>query len=204
MTTSEQVHEIAAACVKAQQELKPAIKDAVNPTYKSKYADLPAVIEASRVYATHGVAIFQEATTVPGGVSVSTRLIHDKGQWIAFDGLTVPCSTADAHSIGSATTYAKRYALSAACVIAADKDDDGNAAVGVSPVAAPVTVPDVPDGFEHFVRDLEKVAAKGTDALKLAWKQAQPYMRKHLTDTDPAKWDALKAKADQVPVAASV
>ena len=67
----------------------------------------------------------------------------------------------------------------------------------------PKAVAAAPDGFEKWVLDLEAVADNGTDALKLAWKQSQPYMRKHLTDTNNAQWEALKAKADKVPVAAA-
>jgi hypothetical protein len=56
-----------------------------------------------------------------------------------------------------------------------------------------------PDGFEDWLLDLEAVATEGTEALKAAWKKSQPYMRKFLTDTDNAKWEALKARADCVP-----
>jgi hypothetical protein len=52
-----------------------------------------------------------------------------------------------------------------------------------------------PEGFENWLADMEAVADEGTDALKAAWKTSQPYMRKYLQDTNPAKVDALKAKA---------
>lgn len=58
--------------------------------------------------------------------------------------------------------------------------------------------PKAPDGFEDWLADLEAVADEGTDALKSAWQKSQPYMRKFLTDTDNAKWGALKAKAAKV------
>ena len=38
--------------------------------------------------------------------------------------------------------------------------------------------------------------------LEAAWKKSQPYLRKHLTDTDPAFWEKLKAKAAKVAVSA--
>jgi hypothetical protein len=56
-----------------------------------------------------------------------------------------------------------------------------------------------PDGFADWLTDLEAVAMEGTEALKAAWLKSQPYMRKYLTDTNNAKWEALKAKAAKVP-----
>lgn len=61
----------------------------------------------------------------------------------------------------------------------------------------PVRVAD-PDGFDNWLTDLEAVADEGTAALEAAWKKSQPYMRKHLTDTNKAKWEAIKARAAKV------
>lgn len=63
--------------------------------------------------------------------------------------------------------------------------------------AAP-TVPDAPPGFENWIADLEAVSEEGIEPLKKAWTKSQPYMRKHLTDTDNARWERLKAKAATV------
>jgi hypothetical protein len=96
--------------------------------------------------------------------------------------------------MGSAITYARRYSLSAICGIAADEDDDANAASA----ATPANVIKTPDGFEDWLADLEAVALDGSDALKAAWTKSQPYFRKHLTDTQNATWEAIKAKAAKV------
>jgi len=192
VTTSEQVNEIAAAMAKAQAELKPASKDAVNPAFKSRYADLAAIIEAGRVYSKFGVVIVQEAVLVEMGVAVTTRLIHDRGQWIEVGPLTVPLAKKDAHGIGSATTYAKRYALSAALNISSDEDDDGNAAVAAAPVKK---VEPAPEGYDQWYLDLVAVADNGLDALRDMYRKSQPYFRKYLEDTDPGQIDKLKKKA---------
>lgn len=199
MTTSEQINEIAGACAKAQLELKPAVKDATNPHFKSKYADLAAIMDASRAYARHGVAVWQDATAGDGAVLVRTRLAHSSGQWIEVGPFSVPVGKLDAHGVGSATTYAKRYALASALGIAAEEDDDANAAVQSNGRAA-VQKPQAPEGFDDWLIDLEAVADNGIEALKAAWSKSQPYFRKYLTDTNGAKWDALKAKAEKVPV----
>lgn len=132
MTTSEQLNEIAAAGAKAQRDLKHAVKDAKNPHFNSRYANEFALREASRVFAENGIAVWQGVVTAESGVEVTTLLTHSSGQWIKFDPFLVPLVKRDAHGVGSASTYAKRYALSAALGIAADDDDDGNAAVAAA------------------------------------------------------------------------
>lgn len=134
MRTSDQINELAAASAKAQAAMKPAIKDSVNPAFKgAKYADLTAVWESCRKPLTeNGLTVWQDVTTADGGtngISVITRLVHSSGQWVEFGPLVVPLSKHDAHGVGSATSYGKRYALAAAIGVIAELDDDGNAAV---------------------------------------------------------------------------
>jgi hypothetical protein len=131
MKTSEQINEIAAASSKAQGVMQSAVKDSTNPHYKSKYADLTAVWDACRKpLADNGLTVWQDVTSpeMALGIAVTTRLVHSSGQWVEFGPLVVPLSKADAHGVGSATSYAKRYALAAALGVTSE-DDDGNAAV---------------------------------------------------------------------------
>ena len=142
MRTSEQIHEIATALAKAQAAMKPAIKDAINPAFRSTYADLTAVWEACRAPLTsHGIAVLQDVESTVDGIAVTTRLVHSSGQWVECGPLVVPLAKHDAHGVGSATSYAKRYALSAAVGIVSD-DDDGTAAVASAvPAKAAVEKP---------------------------------------------------------------
>lgn len=196
MTTSEAINEIAAAAAKAQLELKPAVKGAINPAFRSKYSDLAAIIEAAHVYAKHGIAIFQDVTSSEAGVSVSTRLAHSAGQWIEFGPLTVPLSKKDAHGVGSATTYAKRYGLQAAALIPSD-DDDGNAAAQGAPPAR-VEVPTVPEGYDDWWMDMVSTADAGTQALREAFQKSRLPYRSFTANQRNEKWEALKAKAEKV------
>lgn len=203
MTTSEQINELADALAKAQATIKPALKDATNPHFKSKYADLTAVWEVIRgPLSSNGIAAVQEAVTMDDGVAVMTRLIHKSGQWIEFGPLTVPAMKRDAHGVGSATSYAKRYALSAAVGVVADEDDDGNAAAKSSnsrEQALPLP-PSTPAKFDEWMADLESVAVEGLGALKEAWSSSPPQLRAYLTGNDPTRWERLKTKAaQQVP-----
>jgi hypothetical protein len=127
---SPQTDLIDGAMAKAQRDMKAAAKDAVNPHFKSKYADLAAVWDAIRVPLTsNGIAVLQNVENIGEAVAVTTRLVH-AGQFYEFGPLVVPLAQHTAHGIGSAITYGKRYSLSAAVGVATDEDDDGNAAVG--------------------------------------------------------------------------
>ena len=129
MQTSDSIDKIAPALVKAQGELKHALKDSTNPHFKSKYADLGSVWAAVKpALMKHELAALQDCGALENHVSVGTRIIHSSGQWLAFDPVIIPLSKKDAQGVGSALTYARRYSLSAALGVVADEDDDGNAA----------------------------------------------------------------------------
>lgn len=136
MKRSEQINEIAAALSKAQGAIQPAIKDAENAAFKrgekaSKYADLASVWTAIRKpLADNGLAVTQQPSICEAGVQVTTLLMHASGQWIEFDPITVPMFKRDAHGVGSATTYGRRFAICAVAGVVADEDDDGNSASG--------------------------------------------------------------------------
>lgn len=136
MKRSEQINEIAAAMAKAQGAIQPAVKDAKNEAFKrgdkvSKYADLAAVWQAIRQpFSDNGLAVFQQATLGEFGVQITTLMTHSSGQWIEFEPITVPVFKRDAHGVGSATTYGRRFALCAVAGVVADEDDDGNSASG--------------------------------------------------------------------------
>lgn len=134
MNKSEQINELAAALSAAQHELDNAVKDAANPFFKSRYADLASVREALREpFHNHGLAYTQTLDQAEAGVVVETTLLHKSGQWLSGR-LTVRPVKDDPQGIGSAITYARRYSLQAIAGIAAD-DDDGEAACG-RPAAA--------------------------------------------------------------------
>lgn len=133
MKHSEQINEISAALAKAQAKMGAAIKDSTNPHFRSKYADLAAVVDAVREPLTaNGIAFTQWAESSDGGVVVVTMLSHASGQWMSGETL-VPVSKADAQGYGSAITYGRRYGLQTACGLPAD-DDDGNAAAKAAPI----------------------------------------------------------------------
>lgn len=128
MKSSETVSKIATALIQAQEQITFAVKDANNPFFKSKYADLPTVIDAVKPALNKaGIAFIQSATpSEPGTLSLTTRLLHSSGEWIE-DTATAPLAKNDPQGYGSAITYLRRYSLAAMTGLYQD-DDDGNAA----------------------------------------------------------------------------
>lgn len=127
MKTSPSITTIAAVLPKAQAEIKGAVKDATNPHFKSRYADLTSVIEACKAALNkHGITFLQPVRSGETGVVVETVLLHTSGEWIS-DELELPVSKNDAQGVGSAITYGRRYGLQSMVGIPAE-DDDGNAA----------------------------------------------------------------------------
>jgi len=125
----DSITKVAAAFVKAQTAFGPALKSATNPHFKSKYADLAAVVEAViDALNSNGIALMQRQHPNDSGVCVETLLIHESGEILSAGMLTVPAAKQDPQGYGSALTYARRYSLMAACGIAPE-DDDGNAAM---------------------------------------------------------------------------
>ena len=124
---------LSAAMTKAFAEIEAATKGATNPHFKSKYADLGAVIEAVKPpLIKHGLFFTQRSHPAENGVSVETVLHHEGGEELSLGTLFVPANKQDAQGFGSALTYARRYGLMTAFGVPAE-DDDGNAAARSAP-----------------------------------------------------------------------
>ncbi len=130
---SQDVTALAKVLLAVQKQLQPALKDAENPFTKSNYASLNSVMEACRE-ALHSSGIWLTQLPMPtpahvgeGHVGLMTKLVDTKsGQWQASF-MVVPLPKNDPQGMGSAITYARRYALCAMLGIITE-DDDGNAA----------------------------------------------------------------------------
>jgi hypothetical protein len=126
-----------AALSAAQATIGHASKDATNPHFKSRYASLPAVLDAIRQpFADHGLCLIQAPSLSDSTLSVETIIAHKEGGTISC---VLSCSLADAkpQTVGSAISYLRRYgAMALAGVAAADEDDDGEKAQGSRPTHA--------------------------------------------------------------------
>jgi hypothetical protein len=175
MNKSEQIGELAAALAKAQGQMGSAHKDASNPFFKSKYADLSSIVDAIKgPLSANGIAYVQTTDTDDSGVLVETTLIHSSGQWISGSLRMRPVKD-DPQGIGSCITYARRYGLQAIVGLDAD-DDDGNAASGnnsqpkaqAAPRPAAATQPPAQSPDVAIRRDLAQKIQRLADELHIS------------------------------------
>lgn len=136
MDKSEEIDKLAIALAKFQGSLEqPSLNSEVKVRtktggeYKFKYADLSECKRAAKQpLADNELSVCQ---LIEDDYSIRTILLHSSGQWISSK-VRMPSNTADVQSIGSAITYAKRYAFCAILGIVADDDEDANIASGNS------------------------------------------------------------------------
>jgi hypothetical protein len=143
MFQSECLSKIAPDLVKAQAGINGVAKDGNNPIFRSKYITLDSILLAVRpVLSQCNIFLSQSVQNhTESEITVRSTLIHSSGEWIANE-VSVPVNPiinrdgkvqpVDAHRVGSAITYGRRYSLSALLAIgeASDTDDDGNNASG--------------------------------------------------------------------------
>jgi hypothetical protein len=125
--------ELIAALSKAQAKFAPALKDAANPFFKSKYAPLDAVWNACKdALAENQLFVSQPTYMVEDKTMLRTRVYHSSGGFIGSEIEVVVAKKNDPQAFGSALTYFRRYELSAVLGIVTD-DDDAESAMSRDP-----------------------------------------------------------------------
>jgi hypothetical protein len=128
----EQSTDITALCealAAFQGEVCGAPKGGKNPHLKNAYTRLEdAILATQEARDRHGLAVVQFPTgEANGSIGVTTRLTHKSGQWMEST-FAMPISsgkgTTGAQQVGSALSYARRYAYLAVLGLAT-VDDDG-------------------------------------------------------------------------------
>jgi hypothetical protein len=160
--TSPTTAKLDAALAKAQGEISAAIKDSPNPAFKTKYADLSAVMEAIRpALARNAISVTQwPIHSADDRVHMVTRIAHD-GEWMRAT-FSMPVQKKDAHGYGSIVTYLRRYCIASCFGVISDVDDEGNAASGKATSAPPA-----PINAEQFRTLQDLIEKTGTDEEKL-------------------------------------
>ena len=165
MKKSETLTEFSKAFAKTQQEMKQPLKDANNAFFKSKYVPLENVVEAITESASKNGLSFTQfpSSDEAGNVTVGTLVMHSSGEWIEYDPIRMKPVKNDPQSIGSAITYAKRYALSAIFGITSDQDDDGNEATQTKK-QAPAKKKDEPvisvEKANYYLKEIATISAE--------------------------------------------
>ncbi len=173
---STQIDKLAAALSKAQGQIKSAAKDSTNPHFKSKYADLASLDEASKeALAKNGLAVVQLPRANGRSVTLVYALLHESGQFLGSD-LTMTAQQDTPQAIGSCITYQRRYSKAALVGISQD-DDDGNSAQGLpAPKATSKAVDAEPvtayDGETTILKNQFLSIAKKLGILKIEDLQA--------------------------------
>jgi predicted regulator of amino acid metabolism with ACT domain len=129
MNRSETITELAKALVKFNSEVTKIAKDADNPFFKNNYATLDTIIDEIRpILSKHGLSIMQIPSGDGQNVTLKTLLLHESGEWLESDALTMKPVKNDPQAVGSCITYARRYSLAAFLSLNTGEDDDGNGA----------------------------------------------------------------------------
>ena len=196
MKTSESIKTISPALLAAQRAIESASKASTNPFFKSKYADLPTVIASVKpALNDNNIVFLQVVGHNSEGATLTTRLLHESGEWIEDTAPIVCKDAADPQKVGSGLTYMRRYALSAMVGLPAE-DDDGNAAAKPKKAKAPqdkpqddspaVTVTQVSelvDKWKEFSPLVDDVTpAETAKRLFVEWAQDITLVKKDLSD----------------------
>lgn len=134
MKTSESIKNLSAALNRAQKKIGAAVKGSANPFFKSRYADLGAVMEACKDQLnSEGITVLQPVHSDETGDYVETILLHDSGEFMSSRMRLL--ASKNMQELGSNTSYARRYGLQSMVFIPAE-DDDGEASMGRSKQSA--------------------------------------------------------------------
>lgn len=121
MKRSESIIELSQALAKFHTLVGKISKDANNPFFKSSYASLPHILdEIAEPLEKSGLVI----TQFPDENGLTTMLIHAQtGQYLEAT-YNMPVAKAnDPQALGSAISYARRYAVSSILSLKIDDDD---------------------------------------------------------------------------------
>jgi hypothetical protein len=136
----------------------PAMKPTkTNPHFKSKYIPLDAIHDAvDPLLVRHGFTWGAFPTTIDGRPAMRYELRHVATNEVWGDVMPLLVDKENSQGLGSAITYARRYAISAVLGIVADEDDDGHkAAHARSAAPAPRQAAPKPTG-DGFITDAQR------------------------------------------------
>ena len=116
--------ELIKCLIAARKEMGSAKKTMTNPHFKSKYADLAAVIDAVKEpLEAHSLSFLQ---TIKDGCVV-TVILHEGGETLDLAPFPILATNNGPQGYASGTTYARRQSLSTALGVP-QADDDANSA----------------------------------------------------------------------------
>ena len=176
-----------------QAELPAITKEANNPFFKSKYATLEAIQQSIQpLLAKHGLGYM--FTTVDGGLNCTVFDTDDN----TIDFVYPANLQGKPQDIGSAISYAKRYALSAVLgLIVGGEDDDGNKANETQEVKATQKKADTP--FDNVTTEQANEIIKLLQGSEAQKKAGYAYYKKIGSNTkiDGGDYDRIKVAIEE-------
>jgi len=91
MIISDEIKNLAKALSQFQGVVQNPKNTTINPFFKSKYAPLQEVLNIVRpILSKYGLSVVQAPSSSDGRtVTVATTLLHESGEWIEFDPVTL-------------------------------------------------------------------------------------------------------------------
>jgi hypothetical protein len=171
---SESITELAKALAKFHATAPAIVKNAQNPHFKNRFADLSGILEVIRIpLANVGLSVLQ----LLGDNTLTTILLHESGEYIET---TAPLIVAkhDMQGLGSACSYQRRYSLQSLLSLSAS-DDDGN------------------DACRHESLPNEKFAPAKKQAPSKDWNKelAELMTKNDVSNEDVVEWCQKKGSA---------
>lgn len=121
---SDGLDKLIPALLTAKESFRPIRRDGYNRHFKSKFATLKAVKEATEEsLAANGLMVVQFPSSSEGKPALTTWLVHKSGQYIV-DTTVLALSKNDPQAQGSGITYLRRYGWSSVLGLVSDEDDD--------------------------------------------------------------------------------
>lgn len=158
---SDSIKSLLPALAAAIEEMADPVKNASNPHFKNKYADLGEVIECSEAaLAKHKLLVTETLEMLEGGgQALRTRVWHTpSGEWLDSV-VRLLVGKMEMQPLGSAITYARRYARKSLFGMV-DVDDDAQASAKKPKKADAKDLPPVAkfEMVEEAIAALESVA----------------------------------------------
>jgi hypothetical protein len=164
MEKSPSIKEIASALIIFHKHIGKISKDSTNPFFKKKYCSLPNILDAIKEPLQEAGLCFSQHPQ--GKDELETLLIHAASGEYMQSSYNISPIKMDPQSVGSAITYARRYALGAILGLTIDEDDDANAATkpeakqqGVKVNGNGTELPWLNEGTKEFDGAIQKIKA---------------------------------------------
>lgn len=123
-----------ASMLEFHRRFKGVAKEGRNPVFSSRYMTLDGILDTVRpILADVDCYVTQDVTHVNmnedsriTSIQIRTEISHLTDTQVLSNYVSIPVLKPDAHGVGGALTYGRRYGLCLLLAISADEDLDGN------------------------------------------------------------------------------